>query len=775
VSLSLFSLASCGKEAVPSATPSPAGERATPNPPQVSSESDQSISSDWAEIRGNGGASVDPIYTAASANYTSGHEKMIAILKEIAERIDDENAYIGEVQLRAARKALEELPDDASPNERWQLRWRIGNEELIMGNTEEAIRQMKIAYDWIPRLRGTLPSWQINDSIFEYGVTWMRLGEIQNCVAHCNSESCIVPIRGGGIHRNPHGSSQAIRYFGEVLKQAPDHIQSRWLLNIAYMTIGGYPDDVPSEFALPALTFQSDVNFPRFSNVASEVGLDTLSHSGGAIVDDFDLDGLLDVIVSNWDPRANVRFFKNSGDGTFVEQTKEAGLTGILGGLNMTHADYNNDGNMDFLVLRGSWLGNSGRHPNSLIRNNGDGTFTDVTFEAGLGERFYPTHCGAWADFDLDGDLDLYVGNEQKEGVVAPGQLFRNNGNETFTDVADETGVENHRYGKMAAWGDYDNDRYPDLYVSNYGNDNRLYRNNGDSTFTDVAPTLGVSGPEISFTSWFWDFNNDGALDLFVSSYTGGVSAVAASYAYGLVIPGAERLCLYRGDGKGGFKEEAADRGLRRIPLVMGANFGDLDNDGYPDFYVGTGDPRFETLTPNAMYHNIMGDKFADVSAAGGFGHLQKGHGIAFADMDNDGDQDVFEQMGGAYRADAFRDALFENPGFGNHWIKIRLIGVDSNRFGLGARIRARIAEQGRTREVYKFVNAGGNFGANPISRQEIGLGSAEVIEELEIFWPTTGQNQLFHDVAVDQYIAVTEGERVFEVIPLKEFKIDSS
>ena len=315
-------------------------------------------------------------------------------------------------------------------------------------------------------------------------------------------------------------------------------------------------------------------------------------------------------------------------------------------------------------MLRGAWLGKDGRHPNSLIRNNGDGSFTDVTIAAGLAGVDHPTQTAGWADYDNDGDLDLFVGNESEQDVRSACQLFRNNGDGSFTDVAAEAGVTNDRYTKGVAWGDYDGDRFPDLYVSNLGDPNRLYHNNRDGTFDDVADELGVIGPLYSFSVWFWDFDNDGALDLYVTAYQNDLTDVAASY---LDAPHRSSLAsLYRGNGKGEFTDVAVQQKLTKVHMSMGSNYGDLDNDGFSDFYLGTGYPNLEGLMPNVMYRNRGGTGFSDITTAGGFGHLQKGHGIAFADFDNDGDQDVFAEMGGAYPGDAFMNALFENPGFDN-------------------------------------------------------------------------------------------------------------
>lgn len=197
----------------------------------------------------------------------------------------------------------------------------------------------------------------------------------------------------------------------------------------------------------------------------------------------------------------------------------------------------------------------------------------------------------------------------------------------------------------------------------------------------------------------------------------------------------------------------------------MGCNFGDIDHDGFLDFYLGTGDTLYESLMPNQMYHNRQGEGFANITTAAGLGHLQKGHGVAFADFDQDGDQDLFVELGGAFPGDGFANALFENPGNGNHWITIRLIGNQSNRSAIGARIRIEIESEDTQpgRSIFRWVNSGGSFGANPL-RQQIGLGNAKKIRELEIYWPATDSTQRFYDIPIDQSIVVTEGRQEFQI-----------
>ena len=208
------------------------------------------------------------------------------------------------------------------------------------------------------------------------------------------------------------------------------------------------------------------------------------------------------------------------------------------------------------------------------------------------------------------------------------------------------------------------------------------------------------------------------------------------------------------------FENNASKHGLDGPVLTMGANFGDLNNDGFLDFYLGTGQPDIAELVPNQMFLNNEGMKVNDITMTIGMGHLQKGHAISFADFDNDGDQDVFQQMGGAKKVDKFRDALYANPGFNNNWIKIRLEGVQSNRSAIGAKIKITL-DQGN-QHIYRSINTGGSFGANSL-QQHIGIGSITIIDELEIFWPTSNTRQTFRNIRPNQSIQIREGEKSYK------------
>jgi tetratricopeptide (TPR) repeat protein len=580
------------------------------------------------------------------------------------------------------------------------------------------------------------------------GIGYLHKSEMENDVYRHPGERCLFPMRPSARYAKTADSEKAIQYFLKFLKGRPDDLEGKWLLNLAYMTLGTYPAGVPKEYLLPPASFASAEDIGRFTDVASEAGLNLFSMAAGIIVDDFDNDGLLDIVTSSFDMCAPMHFFHNNGDGTFADRSEKAGLSGQLGGLNIIQADYNNDGCLDILVLRGGWEIAQRR---SLLRNNCNGTFTDVTRESGLAEPAMSSQTAVWADINNDGFLDLYVGNEN-----GPNQLFLNKGDGTFENVSHAAGVDLVAFTKAVVAADYDNDGYVDLYVANYRGDNALFHNNRDGTFTDIAKQAGVLGTGHGFPAWFFDYDNDGWPDLFVSSYYMSVDETVRTY---LGLPhNAGTLKLYKNLGNGAFRDVTVEAGLDKVFMPMGSNFGDVDNDGYLDIYLGTGDPSYASIVPNVLLHNQEGKRFVDITASSGTGELHKGHGVAFADIDNDGDEDILTVIGGATPGDSHAFRLFENPGHGNDWLSVRLQGVKANRSAIGARIKVTVKDEGQTaRSIYRTVGSGGSFGASPLE-QHIGLGKSAQIVSLEIRWPGTAGPQMFANVGKNQAIEITEG-----------------
>ena len=579
------------------------------------------------------------------------------------------------------------------------------------------------------------------------GVIYLHKSEMENEVYHAPGRKCIFPMRPGDAFLKTSDSQNAVKYFLKYLDRKPEEIEVKWLLNLAYMTLGEYPAQVPAKYLIPPSTFESREDVGRFVDVAAQAGLDSFSMAGGVIVDDFENNGRFDVVTSSFDSCGNMHFFHNNGDGTFTDQMEKAGLSDQVGGLNILQADYNNDGCTDILVLRGGW---ELPQRKSLLRNNCNGTFTDVTKASGLADPATSTQSAVWADINNDGLLDLMVVNEN-----SPAQLFLNKGDGTFEDISVQSHINRTAFSKGVTAADYDNDGYVDFYVSNLSGPNFLYHNNHDNTFTEVAADAGVAGPARGFATWFFDYDNDGYPDLFVTSYFVSLEESAKTY---LGIPhNATTLKLFRNMGDGTFRDVTVEVGLDKVFMPMGANFGDIDNDGFLDIYLGTGNPSYASLIPNVLLRNHDGKYFVDVTTSSGTGELHKGHGIAFADLDNQGNEDIVAEVGGATPSDSHALRVFQNPGHGNDWISLKLVGVKSNRGAIGARIKVTVENEGAgTRSIYRTVGSGGSFGASPLE-QHIGLGKSARILEIEIWWPASNTHQLFSDVGKNQFLEIKE------------------
>ena len=697
-----------------------------------------------------------------------GTREMAALLKRIAD--ETEANPIRNVHVNKARVArLKQVPLPQQPRQQISYLSQLGQEQLHAGYNQDAIDTFTRVLGILNELDSSQDAEAIIATKDYLAISYMRLAEEDNCLDNHSIDRCLWPIREGGIHTKERGSRAAIDLYTEILQQEPDDLNAVWLLNVAYMTLGQYPDQVPAAWRIPEEALESAFDIKRFEDAAMHLGVDVMGLSGGAVMDDFTGDGHLDIVASSWGLRDSLAIMINNGDGTF---SRRPGPDGITGGLNLVQADYDNDGDLDLFVLRGAWLGEG--HPNSLLRNRGDGYFEDVTESSGL-LSFHPTQTAAWGDFDNDGWLDLFIGNETSDqGGPHPSELFRNNGDGTFTDIAASAGVQAMQYVKGVVWGDFNNDDLLDLYVSNWEAENHLYQNEGpDKTgvwrFVDVAGRAGVQAPIVSFPAWFWDYDNDGHLDLFVSGWKAQAGDLAAEY---MGRPGkAELPRLYRNRGDGTFEDMTEAAQVDRVMYTMGSNFGDLDNDGYLDFYVGTGDPDFRSLMPNRMFRNAGGQFFQEVTSSGGFGHLQKGHGVSFGDLDNDGDQDIYAVIGGAYEGDVFGNALFKNPGHGHQWITLKLEGTRSNRSGFGARIKVQVSDGTTSWPIHRVVGSGGSFGASSL-QQEIGLGTAQTIEYIEVYWPASQIRQRFSDVPVNGYYTIREGEDEIEPESFPESEI---
>jgi len=700
----------------------------------------------------------------------STHQQMIAILANMNSKNHTiNNSFYPESKLAYCDTMLQ---SKGTAGTRFYFTSLKASLELKVGHEEEAV---KLYEDLIK----TGDFMSLDQAMPDIGIAYMRLGERSNCMLNHNNASCIFPIKDNGVHLIKTGSTKAIEVYESILRSHLDDYESKWLLNIAFMTLGGYPKNVPQQFLLPGLDADTAYKIKPFKDMAADLGLNINGRAGGVIVDDFNNDGYLDIVTSGWGLDDPMHYFQNNQDGTFTDMTERSGLKGINGGLNMMQTDYNNDGKMDIFVTRGAWNNQGfGNQPSSLLRNNGDGTFTDVTVSSGL-LYYHPTQAAVWADFNNDGWLDLFVGAEDSgildAGGPHPCMLFMNNHDGTFTDVAPQAHCDFEGFVKGVTAADYNNDGWADIFVSTLGGHKYLLKNKAKPgmipDFEDVTARAGIGGNNNgTFTTWFYDYNNDGWPDILVCDYhfEKSLAYYAGAEAAGKPVPHAGNVYLYRNNKDGTFTNVTQQAGLDKVVFSMGANFGDIDNDGWPDMYFGTGNPDFKSLVPNKMFKNLGGEKFADVTVSSRTGSLQKGHGVAFADLRNTGNQDIFIEMGGAFKGDAYTSSLYVNPGeSNNNWISLKLEGVKANKAAIGTRIKVTFTENGVQRSVYKDVNSGGSFGSSPL-QQEMGIGQAKSIDEIEIRWAGSQAVQRFKNIAPDQFLHITEGNNTPEVIHLK-------
>jgi hypothetical protein len=613
----------------------------------------------------------------------------------------------------------------------------------------------KRAYECLEEARSILKNDDALARHFRYsvvyfqGVAAMRRGENENCIECRGESSCILPISPAAVHTIPSGSRRAIEHFTEYLHQFPDDLEVRWLLNLAHMTLGEHPGKVDPKYVISLDRFtQSEFNIGKFRDVGHLLGVNRFNQAGGAIMDDFDNDGLLDIVLTSFDPTLSMAYYRNTGDGTFEDRSEESGVTDQLGGLVCYQTDFNNDGRLDAFIPRGAWLPTAIRP--SLLRNDGGGKFTDVTKGAGMLEPVN-SNAACWADYDNDGWLDVFIGCERQ-----PNLLYHNRKDGTFEEVSSRAGLRENsqlQFCKGATWVDLDNDDYPDLFLNNLDSAGELYRNNRDGTFTNVTSQMGIDGPRYGFSCWAWDYDNDGWLDIFATCYERTLKEVVNGIMGQPHALHSNRL--FRNLGGMGFEDKTKEAGLDLVLATMGSNYADFDNDGFLDMYLGTGEPSFATLIPNRMFKNVGGRRFSEITGTTGTGHLQKGHGVACGDWDRDGDTDLFVETGGAVNGDRFHDVLFQNPGQGNHWLTVKLIGKKTNRAAIGARIKVITSDQ-RPLTIHRHVSTGSSFGANPL-QQTIGLAQSKHVAVLEIHWPTSGTTQVFRDIPTDQAIEVTE------------------
>jgi tetratricopeptide (TPR) repeat protein len=550
----------------------------------------------------------------------------------------------------------------------------------------------------------------------------------------------------------------AARAFYQALQFRMNSVD-QWLLKVTLDQIKGPVPSLPKTLLFPVQEPEIDVANPpllAFEDMAPQLGIHHRNGNGTCAWGDIDGDGDLDLIVAG--SGVFIRVYRNDGD-KFTDVTAEVGLAKVPSGYSLNLIDYNNDGWLDLYLSLNGW---SGPMRNMLFHNE-HGKFVNVSKQSGAddpGSGFV----SVWGDLDNDGWLDIVIANGVLQDGSVP-QIYRNNRDGTFTNVSKGAGIdEPHTYGAIGvALGDYDKDGRLDILIN--GRDsapNRLYHNDGNWHFTEVAKKAGIlQPPHNGFVCFFFDYNNDGWPDILTTSlapWEAVVEALKKGYSppqRNALHPDASRL--FRNNGNGTFTDVTFESKLFYPTGTMGAGVADVDNDGYVDVYLGTGDPQISRLEPNRFFHNNGNGTFADLTNYVGFARPgNKGHGVAFVDIDEDGDLDIFAQLGGHYPGDHVYNAFYRNlKGNQNNWLEVSLRGVKSNRFAVGAQLTVKAGDL----IVYREVKGSEGFGATSPYRQHFGLGKKGKIDSLEIRWPS-GTRHLLRELDANQIIAVTEDQQ---------------
>jgi tetratricopeptide (TPR) repeat protein len=526
--------------------------------------------------------------------------------------------------------------------------------------------------------------------------------------------------------------AESARAFYRALETGINVID-QWLLAVALGDWKDAPVRVPEAMQFAAWPKPADVPGLRFEDIAPRLGLNRKDGNGTVAWGDYDGDGKPDVFLAGAGTFLGV--YRNEGE-RFREVTAEVGLAKQPSGYSLNLVDYDNDGDLDLYLCLNGW---SGPMPNRLFRNTG-GKFADVTGESGAGDPG-SGFVSLWGDLDNDGWLDLAIANGVlKDGSVP--RIYRNLGNGKFADVTGQAGLrEPPGYGAIGiALGDYDGDRDLDLFVNGLQESpNRLYRNEGGMRFVNVAREAGLAAqpPHNGFVAFFTDYNNDARPDLLVTSlapWPAVIGGLRLGFAPGPGNVHADATRLYRNNGNGTFTDVTAAAGLAAPMGVMGAGVADLDNDGYVDFYFGTGDPQLSRLEPNRLFHNNGDGTFTDVTAWTPFARPgRKGHGVAFLDLDDDGDLEMYAQLGGHYPGDHAENAFYRNlAGQRNNWLEL----------DLGYAVGAQVVVKAGPLTVHREVKGGEGFGATNVYRQHFGLGRQAKVDSIEVIWPGGDRRQ---------------------------------
>jgi tetratricopeptide (TPR) repeat protein len=657
------------------------------------------------------GIAADTLLRLMAIYSVVGPRRLPVFMSNAAEVYVETAVFIGLEYKEVMKRYRERLRDNPGDH---KTRLELGRLYIKCGLHDEAVRELNLAAG-DPALR-----------------------------ARARHESALAHYRAGRF-------SEAIDDGIAAMSADPSNERARAAMWLASRSLGGYPNRVPFEYRMELKAGYAPARV-QFEDIAARIGIDKICAGRGTAVFDYNNDGLLDVAISA--AHAGCTLYRNNGDGTFTDVSISSGLDHCINGFVIIAGDYDNDGFTDLFVTRqGFYYGDCG-----LYHNNGDGTFTNVTEKAGV-QSWGPAYTASWVDYDCDGFLDLFIGYNLG-GMFdrrRPNRLFHNNGDGTFTDVTERAGLNTVYTTIGSCWGDYNNDGYPDLFLSSGIGRPQLFRNNGDGTFTDVSAAAGITDFVVGTTCGFVDYNNDGWLDIVQYSWSDHEDVIETMKT-GRGPDDGSPLVIYHNNGDGTFTAKTREIGLDGCWGTMSGSFADVNNDGYVDLLLGNGSPRMERLEPFVLLENKRGH-FRNTTFSAGLPFFGKSHGTNSADLFGDGRMSIIIACGGGYPGDLLQTAVHcprELPG---NYLNVRLTGTKSNRDGNGARITLRSGNKLQMREV----NHGTSFGCLPLE-QHFGLGAVTHVDSIEIRWPS-GLVQKVRNPPVNETIRVIEAQPGWEFV----------
>lgn len=546
---------------------------------------------------------------------------------------------------------------------------------------------------------------------------------------------------------------QGIFYSRLACEDDPSEVRYKWMLRAQTIMAGLPESSIPPDCRLH---IHPSASSPvHFVDVTAKVGVRNFALGRGVAWGDFNRDGRDDLLVCA--ERAPFRLFRNLDNGHFMDVAKRMYVIDPvgLGCYAANFIDYDNDGFEDIFLTSNGW---GGTNRLFLFHNEKGRRFTDITKQAGL-KGPINAFGASWADYNSDGNVDLAVA----PGIAKPNssrlRLFRNDGDGTFSDVSLHAGLTKTAHWISVCWGDYNADGLPDLFGVSFDKGCTLYQNRGHGRFEDVSKQAKTRCPIASYTCEFSDYNNDGHPDIFVSTYPwkgvnwGDLKSMVEHQISGApASPNLQQL-LFRNNGDGTFTPVNGEAGIAGLYGAMSSQVADIDNDGYPDILLGTGNPQLDWTEPMVLFHSDGRGHFKDIASSAGLDNFGMLHGIAFSDFDHTGNVGFYGSFGGFYWGSRDEGHLYENLGSGKHALEIHLVGIRSNRDAIGARVLADVGKH----ILYKYVDGGTGFGSMNSHEVHIGLGSSDFVNRLSIVWPS-GTTQTFNRVHGDQCVQIVEG-----------------